>query len=249
MPHSTAAGESEDHSRYSWVKSDDGSSSMTRQFANFERMFAIVNQVLYGQNCPYMGASISLQGRNYSSELKPFNISRLHARATKAICQTRWKYPTVAARVADFNTASYNIESSEGIESWAERTVFTICQDGGWLALRERLSRESSLPTPDGDYCLFYLIVPPEETIKPELQNFDVLLHTHHALIDGSGIRAVINEFLARLADPLPDEEIVWGEETQRLLPAAIVLEKIEGLDSTAMPIERVPGLMDFHKV
>ena len=225
---------------------------MSRKFTSLERMFVIFNQNMYGQNCPFMGASISLQGRCYSSELKPFNISRLHTRAINAFCQTRWKYPTVAARVADGEKVSYNIESSEGVEKWAERTVFTICQDGGWLALRERLSRESPLPTPDGDCCLFYLIVRPDDTVKPELQSFDVLMHTHHALNDGSGIRVILNEFLERLADPLPDNEMVWGEETQRLLPAAVLLEKVdepESADSTPMPLVPEQRLKGFHKV
>ena len=225
---------------------------MSRELANLERMFVMFNQDMYGQNCPFMGASISLQGRDYSSAMKPFNIAQLHTRAIRAFCQTRWKYPTVAARLVDGGKTSYNVEINGGVKIWAERTVFTICQDGGWLALRERLSRESSLPTSDGDCCLFYLIVRPDETVKPELQTFDVLMHTHHAFNDGSGIRVILNEFLERLADPLPDEEIVWGEETQRLLPAAVLLEKIEEqevADNTTMspvPEERLKG---FHKV
>lgn len=241
--------ENPDQSGYSWIKSDNGSGKMTRKFANLERMFVIFNRNLHGQNCPLVGANISLQGREYSSKIKPFNISQLHARAVKAFCQTRWRYPTVAARVLDGDTASYNIESGDGIEQWADRTVFTICQDGGWIALRERLSREASLPSPDGDCCLFYVIVRPDETIKPEIQTFDILMHTHHAFTDGSGIRVVMNEFLERLASPLPDNEIAWGEETQRFEPAAIVLEKIEAAEDTAIPVVREEGSKAFHKV
>jgi hypothetical protein len=231
------------------VKSEDSFSSMTRQFASMESMFVIFNQMLYGQNCPYMGASISLKGRNYSSEFQPFNISQLHARATKAMCQTRWKYPTIAARVLDFNTAGYNVESNANVGKWADRTVFTVCHDGGWLTLRERLSRDSLLPTPEGDCCLFYLIVRPEETLEHELQAFDILLHTHHAFIDGSGLRTVMNEYLERLADPLSDDEIVWGGETQRLLPAAVVLGTPEGPESNSVPVGREAVLADFYKV
>lgn len=63
MPHSTAMVENADQTRYSWVESKDGSQSMTRDFTNLERMFVILNQTLYGQNCPLMGESVSLQGR------------------------------------------------------------------------------------------------------------------------------------------------------------------------------------------
>lgn len=254
MPHSVSESpvKNQDQLKYSWVQSNDSSRTMSREFANLERMFVMFNRDMYGQNCPFMGASISLQSREYSSNLKPFNISQLHTRAIRAFCQTRWKYPTVAARVLDGDKASYIVEFGGGVEKWADRTVFTICQDGGWLALRERLSRESSLPTADGDCCLFYLIVRPDETVKPELQTFDVLMQTHHAFNDGSGIRVILNEFLQRLADPLPDGEIVWGEETQRLLPAAVLLEKIEELeigDSTTIPPVPEERLRGFHKV
>jgi hypothetical protein len=230
MPHAISDVETKSHDLpgYSWVESKDSSRSMTRGISNGERMFVILNRDMYGQNCPFLGAHISLQGRDHSSKLKPFNISQLHARATKAFYQTRWKYPTVAGHLVDDDKFSYNIESGDEVGKWADRTVFTICQDEGWAALRERLSRESSLPTSDGDCCLIYLIVQPDETIKPELKSFDILMHMHHAFTDGSGIRVILNEFIERLADPSPDQEILWGKETQRLFPAAVLLEKIE---------------------
>lgn len=248
MPHATDIREDKLQAMYSWVKSEDGA-SMTRQFANLERMFVIFNKNLHGQNCPIVGASLSLQGRDYSSKLKPFNISQLHARATKAFCQTRWKYPTVAARILDSETGSYNIESKEDVERWADRTVYTICQDGGWVTLRERLSREASIPSSDGDCCLFYVIVRPEETVNPEIHSFDIIMHTHHTFMDGSGIRVVMNEFLERLACPLPDEDLIWGEEILRLLPAAIALGKIEEPEIPAIPIVRQERLNAFDKV
>jgi hypothetical protein len=240
---------------YSWVNSPSGSRSMSRKLTNLERMFVIFNQELYGQNCPFMGATVSLQrqAQDRSPKSESFNLSQLRTRAVEAFCQTRWKYPTVAARIADGDKALYNIESEENVKKWADRTVCTVSQDGGWLALRERLSRESPLPTSDGDYCLFYLIAQPDEVVKPELQVFDVLMHTHHAFTDGSGIRVILNEFLERLADPLDPEEIVWGQEVERLLPAAILLEKeeepeaINGAITPSVPEERLKGFYQVY--
>ena len=234
MPHPTSDLE---NLGYTWVKSDNGSHAMVRQLSNLERMFVILNQHMYGSNCPFMGANISLQRRDHSLKSEHLNILQLHTRAVQAFCQTRWKYPTVAARIIDGDKASYGVESREGVEKWAERTVVTVCQEGGWLALRERLSRESPLPTPDGDCCLFYLIVRPDESVQPELREFDILMHTHHSLTDGSGIRVILNEFLQRLADPLPNDDIVWGEESQRLLPASVLLDKIEETESAISTI------------
>ena len=240
MPHSPSDLE---NLGYTWVKSNNGSHAMVRQLSHLERMFAIFNQHMYGSNCPFLGANISLQRRDHSLESEPLNILQLQTRAIQAFCQTRWKYPTVAARIVDGDKASYGVESRERVEKWAERTVVTVCQEGGWLALRERLSRESPLPTPDGDCCLFYLIVRPDESVQPELGEFDILMHTHHSLTDGSGIRVILNEFLQRLADPLPNSAIIWGEETRRLLPASVLLGKIEETESgIATVMSLAPG-------
>lgn len=220
---------------------------MIRQLTNLERMFVIFNEKLHGQNCPFIGATISLRRRDCSPGPATFSVSQLYRRAVEAFCQTRWKYPTVSARVLDSDKVLYNIESEEDVKKWAERTISVVLQDGGWLALRERLSRESALPTPDGDYCLLYLIVKPEEIANPNLQAFDVLIHTHHAFTDGSGIRVILNEFLERLAHPLDPEETIWGEEIQRLLPASILLEEEEEPKNanaaiTPVPEERLKG-------
>lgn len=68
----------------------------------------------------------------------------------------------------------------------------------------------------------------PDEAAKGNLTTFDVLMHTHHVFTDGSGIRTILNEFLTRLAQPLPHNDISWGKETERLLPASILLVKDE---------------------
>ena len=237
---------------YLWANSDSGSRSLSRQLTYLERMFVILNQALHGQNCPFIGATISLQRQDDSPESHSINISQLHKRAVEAFCQTRWKYPTVAAHVVEGDKALYRVESEVDVKKWAERTVSTISQDGGWLELRERLSRDSPIPTKDDDYCVMYLIVRPDEAAKPELTTFDVLMHTHHVFTDGAGIRSILHEFLARLADPLAPEEIIWGQEVDKLLPPSILLEKEEEPEvtdgTTTLPPPR-KSLQGYTKV
>lgn len=230
MPHQTspapAEGVAEGNLDFKWTDSPDGSRSMVRKLTNLERMFVIFNEKLYGQNCALLGANISLRRQALSQEKGAFDFAQLQKRATEAFCALRWKYPTVAARVADGDKAVYNIESEEDVKKWAGRAVSIVTEEGGWVATRERVSREAAIPSPAGDYCIVYITVHPDEVAKPELKEFDVLIHTHHAFTDGSGIRALLNEFLDRLADPLDPKEMVWGEETTRLLPASLLLEK-----------------------
>lgn len=222
----------EQQAGYQWTKSKSDALSMSRDLTNLERMFVIFNKDLYGQNCPFIGASISLKREGLPEGAPGFSVSRLRKRAIEAFCQTRWRYPTVAARVVDETKAVYKIESEDETKRWAERTVRMVSQEGGWASVRERLSRDAPIPSPDGDYCLMYIITRPNEAEKKEITTFDVLMHTHHVFTDGAGIRSILNEFLERLASPLATEEVTWGKEVDRLFPPSCMLVKEEELES-----------------
>ena len=212
----------EEETKYLWTTSEDGSST-SRALTYFERMFVIFNRDLYGQNCPFIGASLALQ--NAASSTSAFSSAELEKRATDAFIQTRWTYPSVAARVVDDEKAVYSIEDEAGAQEWAKRTVKVVKAEGGWYSLREKLSKETAIPSVDGDYCLFYIILKPDEAEKGEISTFDVLMHTHHVFTDGAGIRSILNEFLERLSVPLTEKTVVWGKETHRLLPPSLLLE------------------------
>jgi hypothetical protein len=202
---------------------------MSRKLTNLERMFVIFNKDLYGQNCPFIGASISIKRGEQSTQFPSFSVSELKARAEEAFCQTRWKYPTVAARVVDETKAVYDLQLEDEVKQWSGRTVSMVSQEGGWVSVRERVSREAPIPSPNGDYCLMYIITRPDEAEKSEVTTFDVLMHTHHVFTDGSGIRTILNEFLERLASPLASEEVSWGKEVERLfLPSCMLVKEEE---------------------
>ncbi|PVH72222.1 hypothetical protein DL98DRAFT_611570 [Cadophora sp. DSE1049] len=223
-------------SDFIWKPQLDDPSSITRDLTNTERMFVVLNRDLYGQNCPFIGASISIQNTSQSEQTPTFNSAELRKRAVEAFCQTRWRYPTVAARVSEHSKAVYSIDGENDVKTWAERSVTAVVTDGGWLALREQLSRDVSMPSSNGDYCVVYLIVKPEDGADGNLTNFDILMHMHHVFTDGSGIRSILNEFISRLANPLPSDEIHWGEEVSRLLPPSTLLVNPEQmiLDTTS---------------
>lgn len=237
---SQANDQPDEYAGYSWAASNDSCSSMTRTLTYLERMFVILNRDLYGQNCPFIGATIRLERGEYSPRTTPLNSGNLQARAIEAFCQTRWRYPTVAARLVNGTEAVYTVDSEAQIMAWARRTVTMCSQEGGWFALRERLSRDTSIPSVDGDYCLIYLIVRPDEISKPDVSTFDILMHTHHVFTDGSGFRSILNEFLTRLAQPLTSEDISWGQEIERLLPASPLLEKDEQVEA-AKEVDKMP--------
>ncbi|KAG4438589.1 hypothetical protein IFR05_005913 [Cadophora sp. M221] len=259
------ATENDELSGFMWAQQPDNPLSMVRNLNNTERMFVFLNRDMYSQNCPYIGASISIQNtESPSGQSLVFDLTELEKRAVEAFCQTRWRYPTIAARVIEDSKAIYHIEEEDQVLQWAKRSVTVVVADGGWIAKREQVSRDLPLPSPDGDYTVIYLIVKPEESTRGIITTFDVLMHTHHVykfwtmldlflleslkddeclpsfflaireqltwrsfvqvFTDGSGIRSILNEWISRLANPLPSDEIHWGKEVDKLLPPSNVL-------------------------
>ena len=173
------ATKSDDRSDFIW-KAQPNSSHLLRHLTNTERMFVALNCDLYGQNCPFIGASLSIKNANFSGQSRIFDLVELRKRAVEAFCQTRWRYPTIAARVVENSKAVYSIDGDQEVKRWADRSVTVIIADGGWLALREQLSRDAPMPSSTGDYCNIYLVVNAEHHAAPNLNSFNILMHMHH---------------------------------------------------------------------
>ena len=179
------ATKSDDRSDFIWKAQPNSSQLFMRHLTNIERMFVALNRDLYGQNCPFIGASLSIKNTNLSNQPRIFDLAELRKGAVEAFCQTRWRYPTVAARVDEDSKAVYSIDGDHEVKTWAERSVKTIVTDGGWLALREKLSRDAPMPSSTGDYCVVYLIVNAQDTAASNLRGFDILMHMHHVSSPG----------------------------------------------------------------
>lgn len=225
--------------QYSWQAVGTG---MERLLSYPERMYSILNKKLHGQHCGFIGATIQVQARNLAAPTPLMSASQLHARAIEAYKQTRWRYPTLAATVTEDKKATYKHESIAGIHYWAERTVSLVIRDGGWLDLRQHLSRTFPLPNGAGDCHLIYLVVSPAETLRSGISRFDVVLHTSHVFVDGTGVKCIFNEFLARLASPVAADRITWGQETARLCPPSVVLMKQEERERTSKSTSSGPS-------
>lgn len=240
------------HERHSWRKTGIG---MERELSYPERMYSILNRELHGQHCGFIGATIQVQSSTSGAPSRLLNASELHARMIEAFKQTRWRYPTLAAYVVDDKKAIYKEESKDGIQHWAERTVSTVIREGGWLGLRQHLSRTFPLPTGAGDFHLAYVVISPDEALKSGVSNFDVVMHTSHVFVDGSGIKCIFNEFLSRLASPMGIEKIIWGQEVGRLFPPSVVLMKEEQEEvkhtkpASNTPFPTLSTLTGFSKV
>ncbi|KUJ07392.1 uncharacterized protein LY89DRAFT_743015 [Mollisia scopiformis] len=238
MSSEEVAGESNRRKQYSWRETSTG---MERLLSYPERMYSILNRELHGQHCGFIGATIQIQSNASGAAARFLATSQLHARAIEAFKQTRWRFPSLAATVADDKRAIYKHDSIDGINHWAERTVSLVIREGGWLGLRQHLSRTSPLPNGAGDFHLAYIVVSPDEAVQSAVSNFDVVLHTSHVFVDGTGVKCIFNEFLDRLASPMGKGEIIWGQEIFRLLPPSVVLMKEEAEEQTSKPVSNTP--------
>jgi 15-O-acetyltransferase Tri3 len=206
-----------------WTKSTASQSVYSRTLATPEYMLSMLNDYALGHNCPYLGANISVQYAGLApSSSSVLSIDDLKSRVMQAFIHTRWIHPMVASQISESKRMVYKVEQSPEVTEWADRTVKTVQQGSGWLALREKLSREVVLPSKDGDCVFLYLIVSPDQASRSQICEFDLLLHVHHGLADGAGLRSTMNEILTFMANPEPGECHVWGEEVDRLTPTAL---------------------------
>lgn len=180
----------------------------------------MLNDYAFGHSCPYLGVTISVQ----HSERSPagFGAEDLQSRIARAFIHTRWVHPMVACQIKDAKQMVYKVEEAADVAKWAARTVQTVESSGGWTELLAKLSREAVLPSEDGDCAFLYLVINTQQPSRSQINQFDLLLHVHHGLADGAGIRSIMNEVLIGLTKLSPGASYSWGEEVERLSPTAL---------------------------
>lgn len=203
----------------------------SRPLTGMERMYALIERSMPGHNQPFLGAHISTSSpTSSSSESVPgITLSTLQALARNSWIKTRYQYPMVACKLQledrgpSSQTMYYQVEDPASVGRWADRTFKVIVAEGGWTVLREKLSVEFDLPSErDGDCCFFYIIVDPSQPASntDPVQSFDILLHIHHALADGPGLKTVLHSIFSSFS---ASEEFLWGEEAKcGLMPAQV---------------------------
>lgn len=246
-------------SEFSWRRLPDGRTdsvsraetvTYTRPLTGMERMYALIERSMPGHNQPFLGAHISLSPSVPSSSVEPhLPFKHLATRAREAWVQTRFLYPMVACKLQledrglGTQTMYYQVEDRDCVGRWANRTFKAVVAEGGWMALREKLSVEFDLPSEvdgHGDCCFFYVIVDPTQCSSEDdnIHSFDILLHIHHALTDGPGLKSVLHALLSRVSSStVQNEDFRWGDEALRgLMPAQVDIateEEMAGVEKT----------------
>lgn len=87
---------------------------------------------------------------------------------------------------------------------------------------------------------MLYLVLHPDQGTEAPVTQFDLLLHVHHTLMDGAGLRTLMQAILQNLAAPPDLTNYAWGEEVQRLAPCA--------LDASIPDDEAIKSLLQMPK-
>ena len=195
----------------------------------------MLNEYALGQSCPSLGVTVPVD----HSVPSTLDIKTLSSRLKQAFITTRWAHPTVATQVKDSKELVYRVHDTDGVATWAKRTVQYVEAPGGWLAKYEELSREAVLPTAMGDCALLYLVTSPDQASKSQITEFNLLLHVHHSLVDGTGLRSIMDYILTELATSDSSISFSWGEEVDRLQPSALDAAPIS--DEMLMSLAQMP--------
>ncbi|KAG2752590.1 hypothetical protein P692DRAFT_20830050 [Suillus brevipes Sb2] len=59
------------------------------------------------------------------------------------------------------------------------------------------------VPSSDGDHTWMYLV--PGEIVNGAVSRFGLLFHTHYSPFDGTGLKIIMNRYLAQLVKVLSD--------------------------------------------
>ncbi|KAH7908665.1 hypothetical protein BJ138DRAFT_1012358 [Hygrophoropsis aurantiaca] len=210
-----------DHRRYRWQEKSDAG-LYAREAGGGEVVCDIQNRAGHGELTLFAGVEcvFTPNGRNGPSVLPNSDTFTDGLRTAWSI--TRFEVPTIAAKIAHDGhgaaTLTYQtLQSQDQAEEWAQHTV--VVQNNTDIdCLREELSA-TVLPNANGDHVLLYAVLG-EDT-------FDLLLHSHHALIDGVGSKLLFTFLLKQLVRILDGSlvkstlNLQWGAEAANLCPCA----------------------------
>lgn len=205
---------------YPWGSPEGSPKTFRRDLTASEYLLALLNDYAQGHNCPSLGATIRLKGH----ESQCLSSGSLQKVVRKAFIGTRRTYPTIACKVRHGNELAYQLEDEVGVEQWAEQTVHLVSTTEGWLSKYESISREAALPNDFGHCAVLYLLIDPEQ--RSNVQEFDLLLHMHHSLVDGAGLRTIMNEILSNIASA-QNSKFPDGIEVSKLPPATLDVGRI----------------------
>ncbi|KAH7925398.1 hypothetical protein BV22DRAFT_1034076 [Leucogyrophana mollusca] len=203
-----------DHHRYRW-QADSETGLYSREAGGGEIVCDIQNRAGHGELTLFAGVECSFVRDGLSTESLMEGLHRVWTIA-------RFEVPTIAAEVThdDCGTAMLNYQTlSTQIQAdeWARRTI-VVRGNIGLDELREELSA-TTLPTANRDHVLLYVVL--------HENTFDLLLHSHHALIDGVGSKLLFTFLLKRLVQFLDGSlepsplSLQWGTEGAKLCPCA----------------------------
>ncbi|KAG2048192.1 hypothetical protein BDR06DRAFT_1013206 [Suillus hirtellus] len=240
-----------DLEQFKWkpFKDEGVRSGWARPLGGGEHVHEIFNRYAKGDQMLFFGVTIDLHD--------PVSITKLRSSAQECWCWLRFQVPTIASSILNDSdhklpTLIYTTASSQEISQWTQRTLIIHPPSHIDLAQLRVDEGQMKVPSSDGDYTRMHLV--PGEIVNGAVSKFGLLFHTHHSLFDGSGLKIVMNCYLAQLAKVFSDsysasELIEWGNELKNLPPAVYnILNSKEALPIPPDSLEEPCFDHDYYK-
>ncbi|KAJ7621281.1 hypothetical protein FB45DRAFT_928857 [Roridomyces roridus] len=207
-----------DYDKFIWRQSSANESQhFQRALAGSEVVQELWNRVDKGHQTLFFAVHLRLA--------TPQSEAAIQEVARRSWIHLRHQTPIVATTCGldenEFPLLKYAVPDVNQVREWAARTLIVHTQATIDLnGLREELGYQK-IPSAAGDQTWMHLVVASSST---EVEEIGLVFHTAHAPTDGNGAKIILHGFLSEFAKQLgstaSEEQLIWGDEIQRLAPA-----------------------------
>jgi hypothetical protein len=211
-----------DWSEYAWKVSPTDPYFYKRLTGGGETLMDFQSRYKFSQHNLFRGINFTLA--------KPMSTSQFVDKVKNTWEILRFQEPIIALRL-DYDERqniymTYRaVEKPEALKDWSDRTV-RFCEGETDLDELRYKKGQSKIPEENGDQTFLYVIARSETS-------YGVLFHSHHAPVDGVGMKIMFTKFCKAFASGVDSSSLDWGKEGANLAPGFLSIlndkEVLEG--------------------
>ncbi|KAH7335116.1 hypothetical protein B0J17DRAFT_668764 [Rhizoctonia solani] len=200
-----------------WQKRIDGDGvvTYTRPMIAGESVLDQVHQLMNGHDHFASGATFQTN----------LTLGAIEKRLLDALVRLRYYSPIVAARpqagIHDHELRSWvyaPLSNSEAATAWARESLFVKAPTKELSNPEKNLRDIVKQPLPPSEIFKLHLIGPYQDG------QFSLITYKSHAMAEGQSAIDLIATLLDWTINPVVEDNVIWGQEWQNLIPGAVVV-------------------------